>query len=53
MLVNGALSLRTAGRVGHVIESEGEYLLNEVSWVVKLDYPGRFVGRSNGQIESS
>jgi len=53
MLVNGALSLRTVGRVWHVIESEGEYSLNEVSWVVKLDYPVHFVGRSNDRIESS
>jgi hypothetical protein len=37
MSVNGALSLRTAGRVGHVIELEGGYLLNEVSWAVRLD----------------
>jgi hypothetical protein len=45
--VNGASSLRTAGRVGHVIELEGGYLLNEVSWVVKPDYPGRYVERSD------
>jgi hypothetical protein len=53
MSVNGAMSLRTAGRVGHVIELEGGYLLNEVFWVVKLDCPGRFVGRLNDRIESS
>ena len=53
MSVNGALSSRTAGRVGHVIELVGGYLLNEVSWAVKLDYPGHFAGRSNDRIESS
>jgi hypothetical protein len=53
MLVNGALSLHIVGRVGHEVEVEGGYLLNEVSWVVKPGYSGRFDERSDDRIENS
>jgi hypothetical protein len=53
MSVNGALSLHIAERVGRVVEVEGGYLLNEVSWVVKPGYFGRFAERSDDRIENS